>query len=209
MGDLNIDVSDPVKDGNNNSSDFIDTFSLSSLINRKTCRKNVSGTTTDIMLTNKPHCFQKTSTVVTGPCDFHEMIISCLKTAFKKIPPKKIIFRDYKKLDKQNFLHDLNQQMIEKKFYKDKNMYENFSDTFKAVLNKHAPVKEKLLRGNNAPFMMKDLRKAIMNRSRLKKKYQDWPSRENFKNWKKQKNKCNKLCRKLKRTILRISQTAV
>ena len=35
-----------------------------------------------------------------------------------------------------------------------------------------------------------------MSRSILKKKYQDWPSRENFKNWKKQKNKTNKLCRK-------------
>ena len=44
--------------------------------------------------------------------------------------------------------------------------------------------------------MTKELRKAIMNRSRLKKKYQDWPSREKFKNQKKQKNKCNKLCRK-------------
>ena len=47
--------------------------------------------------------------------------------------------------------------------------------------------------------MTKELRKAIMNRSRLTKKYQDWPSRENFKNWKKQKNKCNKLCRKAKK----------
>ena len=80
IGDLNIDVSDPVKDGNNYLSDFVDTFSLSNLINRKTCHKNVSGTTIDIMLTNKPHCFQKTSTVVTGLSDFHKMIISCLKT---------------------------------------------------------------------------------------------------------------------------------
>ena len=47
--------------------------------------------------------------------------------------------------------------------------------------------------------MAKELRKEIMNKSRLKKKYQDWPSRENFKNWKKQKNKCNKLCRKAKK----------
>ena len=35
-----------------------------------------------------------------------------------------------------------------------------------------------------------------MNKSRLKKKYQNWPSRENFIIWKIQKNKCNKLCRK-------------
>ena len=39
-----------------------------------------------------------------------------------------------------------------------------------------------------------------MNRSRLKKKYQDWPSRQNFKTGKKnQKNECNKLSRETKK----------
>ena len=87
--------------------------------------------------------------------------------------------------------------MIKAKFYKEKNMYESFSDTFKAIVNKHPPLKEKIVRGSNVPFMTKELRKAILNRSRLKKKYQDWSSRENFKNWKRQKNKRNKLCRKV------------
>ena len=132
------------------------------------------------MLTNKPHCFQKTSTVVTGLSNFHKMIISCLKKAFKKI-----IYRDYKKFDEQKFQHDLDQQMIKGKFYQEKNMYESSSDTFKAVVNKHAPLKEKIVRGNNAPFMTKELRKVILNRSRLKKKYQDWPSQKSFQNWKK------------------------
>ena len=71
--------------------------------------------------------------------------------------------------------------MIKGKFYKKKNMYERFSDTFKAIGNKHAAIKEKIVRGNNAPFMKKELRKVIVNRSRLKQKYQDCPSRENFK----------------------------
>ena len=94
-------------------SDFVDTFSerinfsLSNLINRKTCHKNVSGTTIDIMLTNRPHCLQKTSTVVTGLSDFHKIIISCLKTTFEKTPPQKIIFRGCKMFDEQNFLYNL------------------------------------------------------------------------------------------------------
>ena len=62
-------------------------------------------------------------------------------------------------------------------------------------------------------FMTKELRKTIMNRSRLKKKYQDWPSRENLKNWKKkQKNKYNKFCRKFQKyfkNILKISQKEI
>ena len=48
-----------------------------------------------------------------------------------------------------------------------------------------------------------------MNRSRLKKKYQDWPSRENFKNWKKRKINVINFVEKLKRTISRISQKAI
>ena len=138
IGDLNIDVRDPDKDRNNYLSVFVDTFSLSNLINRKTCYKNLSGTIINIMLTNKPNCFQKTSTVVSSLSDFRRTIISCLKTTFKKIPPKKTIFRDYKKFDDQNFLYDLDQQMIKGKVYKEKNMYESFSDTFKATVNKHA-----------------------------------------------------------------------
>ena len=54
------------------------------------------------MLTNRPNCLKKTSTVVTGLSDFHKMIISYLKTTFKKIPPKKIIFRDYEMLEMFN-----------------------------------------------------------------------------------------------------------
>ena len=44
-------------------------------------------------------------------------------------------------------------------------------------LDKQVPVKTKnLVRGNEAPSMTKELRKAIMNRSKFKK----WLSRENL-----------------------------
>ena len=72
------------------------------------------------MLTKIPNLFQKTSTVVTGLSDFRKVIISCLKTTFNKVPPKKIIFRADKKFDEQNFLYDLDQQMIKGKPYKKK-----------------------------------------------------------------------------------------
>ena len=39
------------------------------------------------------------------------------------------------------------------------------------VLEAHAPVKEKYIRYNQGPFMTNDLRKAIMNRSRLLNKF--------------------------------------
>ena len=59
VGDIHIDLSDPDKDRNNYLSDFVDAFSLSNLINRKTCHKKLSGTAIDIILTNRPNCFRK------------------------------------------------------------------------------------------------------------------------------------------------------
>ena len=47
--------------------------------------------------------------------------------------------------------------------------------------------------------MTKELRKAIMDRSRLKDKYLKWPSREKFLAYKKAKNTCNSLNKKAKK----------
>ena len=67
------------------------------------------------------------------------------------------------------------------------------------VLEKHAPLKTKTIRGNQAPFMNKRLSKAIMNKSRIRNKYLQWLSRENFLAYKKIKNKCNNLLKKSKK----------
>ena len=83
------------KDRNYCLSDFVGTFSVTNFINRKICHKNLSDSTINIMLTSRPNCHRKTSTVATGLSDFHKKIITCLKATFMKIPSKKIIFRDY------------------------------------------------------------------------------------------------------------------
>ena len=57
-------------------------------------------------------------------------------------------------------------------------------------MEKHAPLKKKIVRGNHAPFITKDLRKAIYKRSRLKSKYIKNPSEVNEKLYKRQRNKC-------------------
>ena len=42
--------------------------------------------------------------------------------------------------------------------------YESFEDVFVAVLDRHAPKKTKILRGNQKSHVDKNLRKAIMKR---------------------------------------------
>ncbi len=49
--------------------------------------------------------------------------------------------------------------------------YEEFESLFLKVLSKHAPMKSKYIRTNEAPYMTRWLKKAIMKRSHLESKY--------------------------------------
>ena len=57
-------------------------------------------------------------------------------------------------------------------------------------------MKKKVLRANDKPYMTRVLRKAIMRRSELKRKYLKNKSDESLKAFKKQKNYTNKLAKK-------------
>ena len=56
------------------------------------------------------------------------------------------------------------------------------------MLNKHAPLKSKVIRGNNKPFVTKTLRKAILRSSALKKKANNLNDPLAIKQYKKQRN---------------------
>ena len=54
-------------------------------------------------------------------------------------------------------------------------MYSILTRIFQNLLNKHASLKQKKVRGNHAPFMTKKLSKAIMNKSKARNRYLKWP----------------------------------
>ena len=76
------------------------------------------------------------------------------------------------------------------------NNYKNFEEIFLKTLEKHAPLKRKQLRANNAPYMTKTLRKAIMKRSELKTKYLKQKTKESCQRFAKQRNYCSRLYKK-------------
>ena len=67
------------------------------------------------------------------------------------------------------------------------------------VLNLHAPMKKKIVRGNNAPCINKTLSKAFMHRSKLRNKYNKNPTESNNLLYKKQRNLCVNLLKKEKK----------
>ena len=66
--------------------------------------------------------------------------------------------------------------------------YKSITEKFLEAIDKHAPLKKKLVQGNQGPFMNRDFQKAICTRTRLKNKYWRDPSRENELAYKKLRN---------------------
>ena len=121
----------------------------------------------------------------TGISDFHKMILTVLKKSFPKSAPKKIPCKNYK--NSNSFKSDLKEQL------KYTESYKSFENVFLNVLQRHAPLKTKVVRANHAPYMNRTLRKAIMKRSELERKYLKNRTNENRIRYKKQKNFCSKL----------------
>ena len=93
--------------------------------------------------------------------------MTVLKTSIPKDNPRQINYKDYKKFDSLKFNKELKNVLT----------IENIDDCTKfdeknlEVLDKHAPLKRKLLRANHASYPSKASLKAIMRRSYLEKVY--------------------------------------
>ncbi len=72
-----------------------------------------------------------------------------------------------------------------------------FEEIFTGIVNKHAPLKSKIIRANNKP-LTKIHRKAIMLRTKLKNSYNKCRTNENFEKYKKQRNHCANLRQRVK-----------
>ena len=186
-GDFNIDIKEDILD------EFLFEQNLDNLVKEPTCYKSIDNPSCiDLFLTNTRPCFQNTTTVETGLSDFHKMALTVMKTTFPKAQPKTIYYRDYKNFDLTKFRAELREELKKS----EGNGYFSFEVTFLRVLEKHAPMKKKVLRANDKPYMTKTLRKAIMRRSSLKNKYLKVKSDESLKAFKKQKNYTRRLAKR-------------
>ena len=141
--------------------------------------------------------FQNAVSIEMGLSDFYCMIATVVKGGFIKRGPKIINYRDYRKFDIDSFRKDLKDRLI-RQSQQALISYDIFDAIVLSVLNKHAPVKQKSVRANEGPFMTKALRKAIVNRTHLRNRYNKDRTDENKTAFKKQRNLCVKLLREAK-----------
>ena len=82
-----------------------------------------------------------------------------------------------------------------------RDIFSAFTETFRNVFDKHVPLKTKRARGNQNPFMIKELRKGVMYKSKTRNKYIKWLSRENILVIKTAKYYCNNLTKTTKKNF--------
>ena len=89
---------------------------------------------------------------VTDISNFHKLVVTVLRSYNKKLPPKNIPYRNVKRFEKTTFLRDLDS--IQGQVYNNcQEPYNNLMQIFSEVLNYNAPIKKKVVRGNQSPVM--------------------------------------------------------
>ena len=123
------------------------------------------------------------------------MIYIILRTTYTKIPPKVVRYRNYKNVSEQEFRGDVTTGLTAI----NPETHDEFENFIKQALDKHAPIKTAIHRGNNKPHVHKEMRKAMMKRMRLKNIANKSKSHNDFQRYKKQRNLVVKINRMAKR----------
>ena len=185
-----------LKSEEENIAEFLSLCNLKNLAKQNICFKNPDKPTyIDLILINCPPSFRSLS-------DFHKLTFTVLKQHFPKQKPRVVIHRQYKNFRNDYFRIELENALLK---YDINNIdYDNFIKTFLTVLDKHAPIKKKYLRANHANFVTKQLRKAIMKRSKLRNDFLKDRNDTSQSAYRKQRNLCVTFCEKPKGSISRI-----
>ena len=133
--DFNADIKDHAM------SEFCEMYNLKNLINEPTCYKNPNNPSSiDVILTNRKRSFESSMAIETGLSDHHKMIITILKSNYKKRVPLLVNYRSYKKFD-ENLLRSELANTLENLI--GENMgYDEFINVFMKTINLHAPMKK-------------------------------------------------------------------
>ena len=189
VGDFNMQEGDVVLD------DFLDEFHAKNLVKEPTCFKNPGNPScVDLFITNSSGSFMRTSAVSTGLSDFHKMIVTVMRTTFPRGGPLVVQYRDVSGYDPAAFRMDLGMRMGDECVD-----YDTFERIFLEVFDFHAPRKSKVVRANHKPYVSKEMRRAIMHRSRLQNLFHKYKTPECNIAFKRQKNYCNRLYKKERR----------
>ena len=140
------------------------TFDLECLIKKPTCFQSSNPTCVDLILTKKKEFFKNADVIEVVISDHYNQIVRALESLLLKGNAKTKLYQDRNSFNIDHFKEDLDNNLKNNSITE----YSHFQNIFLEILHKHAPIRKKILRFNDNPFMTKALRKAIMHKLKLK-----------------------------------------
>ena len=124
----------------------------------------------------------------------HSLIGINRKVNCKRFVPKSIKVRDYSKYNADHLKDELRQMPWENCLRLDFNTGWNlFKQYLISCIDKHAPLKEKKVRGNSNPWLTQDIRQLMNTRDYHDRKYKQTKSNVHWEAYQRLRNKVNKI----------------
>ena len=142
-------------------------------------------------------------TVETGLSDFHKMTLTVMKVFYKIQKINIVTYRNYKHFSNEAFMFDVKNSIIQMTSERNDLEFDRFKTALDKAIQRHAPIKKRYVRANQAPFINKKINKEIMKRSHLRNKFFDIKSDIDIdrKAHNKQSNLCVSLIRSEKNSL--------
>jgi len=189
--------------------DIFQVYGLKNIVSDPTCVKGEKHSLIDLVVTNVPKCISNVKCIDCGLSDVHNMV--CFST--KMYAPVKqnttITYRSYKHFDEELYKADL----VCAPFHVG-NIFDDINDSYwfcekmlSDIVDKHAPVKKRLLKHKQVPYMNCALRRAINVRNMLKRKFDVCNSTVNWKKYRTQRSYVTKLRKQSLRNYMKTTCT--
>ncbi len=199
-GDLNCNM---LKNGNNAVRALCDDFNLVNVVTKPTCFKADPPTLLDVILVSGHNLVKKCEVVPCPLSDFHHFTCAVLDIQLPKIGHRQITYRSYKHFDEKKFNCDLEVAPFHAGECLDIDDHCYFVTTlYGQVLNEHAPIKNKVVRSKQCPYMNSEWKSAIFKKHQLYNTYWKCKTDYNWYQFRSQRNLCEKLKRKSVRNYM-------
>ena len=130
------------------------------------------------------------TTLETGLSDCYEMVCFATKQFVKATGPRRITYRSFKHFSEAAYASD-----ADKAPFHVGDIFDNVDDCYwfsmkllQDIIDEHAPLKQKVIRHKQVPYMNSNLRKSINVKNMLHRKYTRVPSATNWEKYRRQRN---------------------
>ena len=125
-----------------------------------------------------------------------------MKVFYKKQKPNIITYHSYKHFSNEVFMADVQNTISQVTSENNRLEFDIFKTALNEAIQRHAPIKQRYVCANQAPFINKRVNKEIMKRSRLRNKFLNTKSDIGRKAYDKQLNLCVSLIRLEKKKLI-------